>query len=147
MEKASKCTSEIKKQKNKEQPDLKKANAEFLGRVPWQWFVTLRFRTDYISAESAKSVIQRWLRELGKGAHIQIGCAWLINHYPYSHVHLLVPRPKSSDVFSGNLSSYAVQKLIFKLQYKVSKFFYLHHIVCPRFENLYSRTASYAVVT
>jgi len=68
-----------------------KANlAEFLNRFPWEWFGSLSLGGAHKPVHFAETNLKRWRTRLSINAHIQIAYMGLINHWPYSHIHLFM---------------------------------------------------------
>ena len=64
--------------------------AEFFNRFPWEWFGSLSLGGERKPAQFAETNLKRWRTRLSIDAHIQIAYMGLINHRPYSHIHIFM---------------------------------------------------------
>lgn len=64
--------------------------ALFLNRYPWQWFASLSLGGERKPAHFAEKNLKRWRTHLSIQNKIQIAYMGVINHMPYSHIHLFM---------------------------------------------------------
>lgn len=69
---------------------LKNELAAFFNRYPWQWFASLSLGEEQKPAHFAEQNLKMWRTELAIGCKIQIAYMGVINHQPYSHIHLFM---------------------------------------------------------
>jgi len=70
----------------------KAAIASFLNRWPgqWQWFASLSLGGERKPAYFAEKNLRRWRTQMSISSKIQIAYLGLLNHRPYSHLHVFL---------------------------------------------------------
>jgi hypothetical protein len=69
---------------------LKNELASFFNRYPWEWFASLSLGGEQRPAHFAERNLKRWRTRMAIQFKIQIASMGVINHKPYTHIHLFM---------------------------------------------------------
>jgi hypothetical protein len=67
---------------------VRKDYSKFLSQYPWEWYVTFSASIDKINIAEKHRL--NWMRSLCKEEHVQLACAYVLEHIPsFLHYHIL----------------------------------------------------------
>jgi hypothetical protein len=69
---------------------MKNELASFFNRYPWEWFASLSLGGEQRPVHFAEGNLKRWRTHLAIESKIQIAYMGVINHKPYTHIHLFM---------------------------------------------------------